>query len=511
MYRLILVDDKPSVLAGLRQLGRWEDLGVTLAGEAQDGAAALELAGRVEPHIVLTDIRMPVMDGLELARRLTEQRPAPKIILLTGYDDFEYARTALRLGAVEFLTKPSTVDEIRAAVGRAVALLDQERERALEMESLREQLQESLPLLRQEYLGRLLRGELPPGDLPRLFALAGIALQPEQALTVVCFGLDAVASAGSDPAETELHRLVLARSIASTMPSWIVIRGRDGQLVAIGHGASNVAGVLEAMAMRGISVSAGISRPTALVLDLPRAHEEAYTALQQRFFLEPGAVIHIDDVCPGGFGPVSYPAWAEEQILLALRAGAEEQASEGLAAFFRQATAGADRARCGLMLAELAFSASRVLRELGVAQAPPDLTALPSIGACQEQLEQWLGTGARAVRAARQDRQADMVSSLREYILSHLSGDCSLQALAEQAHLSPTYLAQLFKRQTGQTLLEYVTAIKMEQAKVRLATTDQKVASICDDLGYGDRRHFAELFRRCTGMTPTEYRERYHE
>lgn len=526
MYKLMLVDDKPGVIDGLRKLGRWEELSVTLSGEAFDGAMALELAMRDQPDIVLTDIHMPIMDGLEFARRLLEVRPRTKIILLTGYDDFEYARTALRLGAVEFLTKPSTLEEIRAAVGRAVVLLDGEQARTAELEELRQRVQESLPLLRQEYLSGLLQGRLPAAepDLPSLLSFAAIPLTLSHPLAVICFDAELQPSGG--PAAAELTRMALTACVEAVLAdsAWAVARGRDGNPVAVGSLPEQADGrtvciqaaerVLLTAGERHLSASAGVGRMAASVHDLPRAYTEAHTALQHRFFVGPGAVIHIDDLCPGGFGPISYPSWAEEQIALGLRAGAEDQVADGLKRFFDHIAAGTDRQEAFRFCQELTAVMARVIRELCSGADPhmpqaPVLEGLTSAAAYREALEQWLQAAARVVGTNRQSRQTDVVGCLRSYIGRNLSGDCSLQALAEHVHLSPTYLAQLFKRQTGQTVLEYVTAAKMERVKLLLATTDEKVAAICDELGYGDRRHFVDLFRRVTGMTPTEYREQF--
>ncbi|MFZ5825839.1 MAG: response regulator [Bacillota bacterium] len=524
MYRLMLVDDKPGVIAGLKQLGNWEEMGVTLVGEAFNGEQALRVAEAQQPDLVITDIRMPIMDGLELARRLLDRRPATKVIVLTGHDEFEYARAALKLGAVEFLLKPSTLGEIRAAVRRAVDLLNQERARHDELAGLRQRVQESLPLLRQEYIGRLLRGDLPvpEAELPGLFAFAGVPFGLER-LQVIVFGLDMPGT--PDPAEAEVRRLSLDVAIRPgvEVAGWVLIRGLDSSPVAIGaappgwgedqvrqEAIALAEASLEAALSHGVPASAGIGRIATGVRDLPRAYREAHAALHQRFFLGTGLAIHAGDLYVAERPPAPYPDWAEEEMLLALRSGNTAQLRASLTEFFRAGAVGGDRDQLYLLCQELTFAASRTLREIEVdGLEPPDLRLATSAADCQEWLGRWLMEAAQQVVEQRQSRQHDAVARVKRYVQEHLGGDCSLQALADHVHLSPTYLAQLFKRQTGQTVLEYVTERKMEQARQLLATTDEKIASICDALGYNDRRHFVDVFRRHTGAAPSEYRQRY--
>jgi len=161
LYSFIIVDDEPEIREGIRDNIPWESLGFRFAGACADGNQALELIEREPPDVVMTDINMPFMDGLTLCERVLSVSPATKVLILTGYDDFDYARKALQLQAQDFLLKPLTPGEFKATLEKLKARLDEEHGARRDMELLKRQLEESLPLLKERFLNQLLAGGGP--------------------------------------------------------------------------------------------------------------------------------------------------------------------------------------------------------------------------------------------------------------------------------------------------------------------------------------------------------------
>lgn len=151
-YRVLLVDDEEEIRAGISRKIDWDSLGFTLAGEADNGEEALELAELVRPDVVLTDIKMPFMDGLELCRRLKRVLPAAKTVVFSGFDDFEYARKAVGMGVSEYIMKPINAQEMSGVLLRLKDQLDQQQAERRDMESLRRRYEESLPVLRELFI-----------------------------------------------------------------------------------------------------------------------------------------------------------------------------------------------------------------------------------------------------------------------------------------------------------------------------------------------------------------------
>ena len=157
-YRVLLVDDEEEIRAGISRKIDWDSLGFTLAGEADNGEEALELAELVRPDVVLTDIKMPFMDGLELCRRLKRVLPAAKTVVFSGFDDFEYARKAVGMGVSEYIMKPINAQEMSGVLLRLKDQLDQQQAERRGMESLRRRDEESLPGPRGLFFTRRLGG-----------------------------------------------------------------------------------------------------------------------------------------------------------------------------------------------------------------------------------------------------------------------------------------------------------------------------------------------------------------
>ena len=160
LYKVLLVDDEEDIRVGISRKMDWSGLGFELVGEAENGRDALELAESVQPDVVLTDIKMPFMDGLELCSILTKRLPGSKFVVFSGFDDFEYAKQAVRMNVSEYILKPINAAELSAVLQKLKEQLDAERTERQNQETLRQRYEESLPVLRSLFLSRLLEGRV---------------------------------------------------------------------------------------------------------------------------------------------------------------------------------------------------------------------------------------------------------------------------------------------------------------------------------------------------------------
>ena len=180
LYRVLLVDDEQDIREGISRKMDWLGLGFSLVGEAANGQDALELAETLRPDVILTDIKMPFMDGLELCRILTDRLPAARFVVFSGFDDFEYAKQAIQMNVVEYILKPINADELSAVLRRLKDQLDRERAERRNVERLRSRYTENLPILRELFYANLLDGRIEPGTERERAARLDIELQGEE-------------------------------------------------------------------------------------------------------------------------------------------------------------------------------------------------------------------------------------------------------------------------------------------------------------------------------------------
>ena len=165
LYRIILVDDEEEVRKGIIRKIDWETLGFQVVGDAENGQDALEKIEQLEPDVVMTDIRMPYMDGLTLTSWIRQKYPSVKVLIFSGFDDFEYAQQAIKLNVTEYILKPVNVEELTQILNRVRENLDQEIEQRRDVDRLRESYLNSLPILRELFLNDMVRGNMPAEDI----------------------------------------------------------------------------------------------------------------------------------------------------------------------------------------------------------------------------------------------------------------------------------------------------------------------------------------------------------
>jgi two-component system response regulator YesN len=530
MYKLVIVDDKDDVIQGIRGLGRWADYGVAIAGWAGNGVDALQVVAERQPEIVLTDIKMPLMDGIKLTEILKEQNPAIKIIILSGYDEFSYAQQAVKLGAEEYLLKPVRLRQLEEVIGRVTQKLDRERSRREEEAELLRRLEQSLPLLRDKFWQRLIEepDALSDTELQRKLEFLQAAPPPEPAVAVL-LEIDQYAGMVDRVSYQQVERLrsVVAGRTDPDLPAGTVFADSRERLVWVAPGAEDGQfrlGLLrrlerigaEVREEFGFTVSMGISRSHRGGERLFRSYREAREALAHKLHLGPDQIIFHDDVAPEPPSAALYPLQLEKELLAAVRLGDAGELRAGRERYFanlRQSAAVAPQyvKQC---LAGLALSLSRLAGELRLEERSltPDGADLLTAAVRFETLagfEEWLTAVcqriAELIQGERKLKSQSKMEQAREYIADHLAEEISLNSVAEQMGLSPNYFSSLFKEHTGETFMEYLVKTRLEKAKELLRSGGYKVYEVANRVGYSDPRYFSEIFKKYVGVNPAEY------
>lgn len=520
LYRVLLVDDEEDIREGISRKMDWLGLGFSLVGEAANGQDALELAESLRPDVILTDIKMPFMDGLELCRILTDRLPAARFVVFSGFDAFEYAKQAIQMNVVEYILKPINADELSAVLRRLKDQLDRERAERRNVEFLRSRYTENLPVLRELFYANLLDGHIEPGTERERAARLDIDLQGEE----WAVGLAYIGSDRRDALSTLSVQKLLEESLTADRCRLTLYNDWVAVIVSLTESFTiyDLIRVLDrvctlAASYLGLTLTVGVGAPCKELSGMARSAAEARTALEYRSMVGRGQVIYIGDLEPDGGQVLTFEEADERTLTAAVRLGSEQEvrdAAAALAGKIREANPSAGQ--YNLFLMELVTHLMKMTRRSGVGveevfgtgfSLPIQDSALPSL----EELEDWCAERYLRLRTLIRRRQTDSagqtVETAKEYIRQHYAeSDLSVEKLCAYLHLSSTYFSTLFKRETGTSFTAYVTTVRMEAAAEAIRGTEEKTYLIAQRCGYEDPNYFSYVFKRHFGVTPTKYR-----
>lgn len=530
MNRLLIVDDVAIIVDSLFEL--MDELpGLELeCYKAYSAPEALALLGRIRIDIVLTDIKMPEMDGLELLDQIRRRWPRCKVVFLTSYNEFEYAKRAIASGGFDYLLKTEDDDKIVDAVRRAAEALREEEKMAYSIEDARRQLETYRPTLQKEFFRELLQGCWTEEErLAERLEELGLPLAADEPLHLLIGRIDE-----RPPAERYADRTLLPLSIQRIVAE---MAGDRLTLFALPYDSFKIVWFVQQKGEGGIqpflaetlaSVQAACRRTLQATVSFMLAERETawrdaadtFRRLSARMGrgmgLRPGALLIEtqaggDAVVPErGAGAVRprfrFDGLAELSALLdnnrrdlffpALRelaAAASEAGAEERTAL-----------RLGLRALLLAYDAGDEDRQPGVSLADPDEPGW------EEELADFAEQAERLFERRRQgqaERESEVLATIHRHIDDHLGDDISLNRLADLVQLHPSYLSRLYKEMTGRGLYDYISERRLAAARKYLRQSSLKVHEIAAALGYNSSFAFARFFKSQTGVTPQEYRQ----
>lgn len=527
-YRVLLADDEEEIRVGISRKIDWAGLGFVLVGEAENGAEALELAEQLRPDVVLTDIKMPFMDGLELCRRLKQSLPAAKLVVFSGFDDFEYARQAIGMNVFEYILKPINAPELNQVLEKLKAQLDQQRLERRDMETLRRRYEDSLPILRELFYTRLLDGRIRPDQIQDRAARYEIQL-PEGPWVAALAQVDA--PRGGEEAERDELLLLSVRAFFQEnfeLPGCglrVILYNDAVALLASLSGREQIYPLLEELerlcvlshSYLGMTLTVGIGLPCDGPAGLHASVEGAGSALDYRVLMGGDRVIYIGDLEPDRSAHLSFEEEDQRDLATAVKLGSQEQVEQvirGLTDRVREARLALPQ--CHLFFQEVVTSLVKLVRTGGAEleevfgsgfTGVVSLTDFSSL----EELEWWLSDCCLKLREAlgrqRTDSAWKTVEKAKGFINeNYRNSELSVESLCSHLHLSPTYFSTLFKRETGMSFTAYVTEVRMDQAARLLRDTGEKTYLIAEQTGYTDPNYFSYVFKRHFGVTPSKFR-----
>lgn len=535
--RILLVDDEAIQRKALRvELSKINHEGTVLSfREAANGRECLDIIPEFSPHIIFLDLRMPVMGGLEVAQVVAGEHPGVKVVILTAFDDFKYAQEAVKAGAIEYLLKPASRADLCRVMDKVKLQLASEESARREKDYVLAQLEKVKPYIEMEYISDIINGTPMTIDVHQQKSELLNIRAPLQ----LCLLLEldeSPASSSNEPERQALKQRVneLLREEIGFVTFLSARVGGDrilallsvpqGALTARDQGRTWVSGLAEKIRNRvnsecGLQISIGISRYSSSAEGLHKAYQESKQALGYKFMLGPNQIVHIDDVDLRDKDGQPYSLDLEKQLAEAVRLGNVDKVPAALKSLLDKCFLGgrleANRART--RAAELIAVVTRAAAEGGAPQADLGEHSYECLQKAlaahtMQELTEVLSTGIAGMTALitglRNVRNQRLVSRAIEYINSHYQDQVTLEDLARQVYLSPFYFSHIFKEEIGQTFIEYLTQVRIEEAKKRLRDSMVAVSIIAEQVGYNDVNYFSRVFKKVVGLTPTQYREK---
>ena len=531
LYKIMLVDDEEEVRTSIIKKIDWKANGFEVVGDAENGRDALEKIEMLEPNVIMTDIRMPYMDGLQLTESLRLRFPSIKVIIFSGFDDFTYAQEAIRLGVTEYILKPVNVDELTEILKKVKEKLDEEIESARDIDTLRESYKASLPVLREQFLNKLIikKGLYDESTINSYLNEYGMNIgnANKWVVCVVNIELENASINGEILKEKELIPIFVKKFIEEKLsPHYrneVFDSVQDAEpviLVAIDDensqtGLTNVMRDVCKSAKRvlGVGITIGIGRSCVALTDISASYKTAIDAVGYKKIIGAEDVVYIHDMEPVSTGVLRLDEKEEEDLISAIKFGGEDKIVEAVG----QLAAKIDEVRVhsrqyqAYMLRILTCIMDLMQQyEISLSGLENFLEIISKIKD-GDSFKQWMvgicNNISHGMQQKRESTSKQIIKEAKDYILSnYVNPELSLEIICRHLHLSPAYFSSLFKKETGQTYINYLTDIRLNKAVELLSTTDEKTYMIAEKVGYLEQNYFSYVFKKKFGVSPTKYR-----
>jgi two-component system, response regulator YesN len=538
MFKVMLIDDEPVIRKGLKNIINWKRFDCEVCAEAADGLDGSDLIKKHLPDIIITDIRMPGIDGLSMLRDIKEVVPESKIIILTGHRDFDYVHEALKLGASDFILKPSRLEELTAVIARTVKELRFLKERTEEFDKLKIMFQQNLPVLREKLLYDVVY-EINENEVEILakMELFGININKFMMLVVQNDSEEA-----DDRAVSQYDRHLYQFGIINTFEEVfsdsfgvISIPLNDTGILFIIMPESNKSESLDVIEKKctylqdivrncfGFTVTVAVSSEGHGPMQLPQKLKECHEALEHKFYLGNNTVIfHKDINIFFKYNDHSILDKLQKALIEGVKSGNEVSVRHILGDVFRYTNAvdsGAfDYIRNFYMntislinnirLSILSTESDKKTEDKQLSGLHILLDKCCNIGEMNSILEEAAMSVTIKVNSYNSKSIKLILRKAMEYLQTHYSAQITLNEVAEHSYVSTYYISRMFKRELGKNFVDCLNEIRIEKAKELLKDVRYKTYEVAENVGIPDAHYFSRLFKKHVGVTPTEYREK---
>ena len=525
-YKVILVDDEAEVIDMIEKKIHWNDLGFEVAGSATNGVKALELVEKLQPDVVLTDIKMPYMDGLELSRRLNREYPNIYIMLCTGFDEFEYAKEAVHLEIKEYMLKPVNATELSESLTNLKHTLDREREEKLNVKKLNDYFQEVLPKLQSNFFISLIEGRVEKHDYERFLQAYQVDMKGPLFGCVIFHTSENHVPEGMNP-------LLLSMSVEREIKQRLMDQWNCREFIYMG----NTLLILEldaedkitqitdacdrfcrwAYRIMGAVVTAGIGTVCDSLYEISLSYERAREAVSYRVLYGTKRAINIGEIVPKEqIKPVQSEESRMQTLFRAIRIGdsAEiERAAYGEMEKLHKNTETMSQYNLATMEIVSGFFKFCTDNSLDFNKISGNMQNIyEKVSQMDESsLTAWIvqmsETISEKLKCARNSSARRLIVEAQNIVKErYMEADISLDEVCAVLGVSNSYFSSVLKKEAGKSFISYLTDYRMDIAAEMILNTDEKSYTIAEKVGYLDANYFSYVFKKKFGVSPSKYR-----
>lgn len=539
--KVFLVEDEMVIRRGIKNSIDWEKEGYIFCGEASDGELAYPMIIKEKPDILITDIRMPFMDGLELCKLVKKELPNIKILILSGYDEFDYAKEAIRLGVTEYLLKPISSGKLLEALNGVSESIRREKEDKDLVRKYMEEMRENTEHEKQKFFEQMIAGNLSMADALETGKKYEMNLSAGMYnLLLFRFTLgEENRKSGELLGEAEYaiekltERLEYVFEFQRGVEGWAFLLMADNE-EQMSERVKELSKDLEEI-MKNYSTIAyfgGIGQPVARLRELEESFREAERALAARFTMELNRIISVEDIRMAqnvdtlddieitSFGEIEKTRTMLEKFL---NNGAEDEIDEFVDVYINELPE--ENLKSVLMRQYIIMDAYIVMMSFcekiegieGEMQAQSEeLKNSMKTSQTLEEIKNYIRMLLKKIIGVRDTisgrRYSDIIEIAKDQIRkTYMSDEISLNTIAAEVGMSPSYFSSIFSKEMGKTFVEYLTEIRMDRAKELLMCSSMKTSEIGYEVGYKDPHYFSYIFKKTQNCTSKEFRARGKE
>ncbi|WP_105613951.1 response regulator [Vallitalea okinawensis] len=536
MYKLMLVDDEYTVRKSVINKIDWNQYGFEIICEAENGKEAYDMFEQHKPDVVITDIKMPYMDGLELSELILEKYPFTKIIVLTGFDEFEYAKKGIDLKISDYILKPISSKELIKVLQQMKEKIDNEIKERRDLDHLKDHYEKSYPVMKNIFLKAVVNGEYNYEEINRWLDYYDVDLKGELYLVAV-IKIDHYYKERKtiDLKKSELKKVALLHMVkeidekAQIGPYFL----ENNQVIIIAK--SNKKSEIEFIQdyipkleeiRQGVekylqfTITIGVGHVCKNVLDLHHSLKSAFNAHDYKMVVGNNQVIYINDLEDHINKRLQLNEIDQKRLVRILKAGTKEEFFLYTDQMFNEIT------RCNapineyqIYLLESVTIMIKTAKEINIEMSEltrknMNIFSILSENNHLEDIKNELDqVGEKIIEhnmLGRVQSTTRMVSKAKEYVIAHYNDmELNIEKISEYLHYSPNYFSTIFKKETGEAFMNYLLDIRLEAGKELLLTTDMKTFEIALEVGFASPNYFSFCFKKRMGISPSQYKKQY--